>query len=245
MAPKKAAAAPAKKSAGSAPAHSSYQDMIKEAIISLKDIKGSSRQAIKKYVQANNNLASVSDAAFTTLFNKAIQRGTDTGVFARPKDPRSSGFDPSTFPSRTLLTSPLFTGTSGTVKLAGPTKAATAAGKPATKSATASKPAKAKTVKATTTKKAPAKKATAAKPATKKAPAKKTTTKTKANTGKARKASTDAPAVVDKAPVVLGKTKSGRVTKSKAPQPEKKAASKAKAPAKKAAPKKAAAAKKA
>jgi len=45
-----------------------------------------------------------------------------------------------------------------------------------------------------------------------------------------------APAVEDKAPVVLGKTKSGRVTKSKAP-----AAAKKSAPAKKAAPKKAAA----
>ena len=50
-----------------------------------------------------------------------------------------------------------------------------------------------------------------------------------------------APAVEEKAPVVLGKTKSGRVTKSKAPQPPKKAAApKRKAPAKRATPKKAA-----
>lgn len=48
-----------------------------------------------------------------------------------------------------------------------------------------------------------------------------------------------APAVEEKAPVVTGKTKSGRVTKSKAPAPvAKKAAPKKKAPAKKAAPKK-------
>lgn len=54
--------------------------------------------------------------------------------------------------------------------------------------------------------------------------------------------STQAPAVEDKPPVVLGKTKSGRVTKSKAPQDvAKKVAPKKprKAPAKKATPKKA------
>lgn len=56
--------------------------------------------------------------------------------------------------------------------------------------------------------------------------------------------SSQAPAVVEKAPVVLGKTKSGRVTKSKAPQPDKKPAAK-KATTKKAAPKKAATPKKA
>lgn len=47
-----------------------------------------------------------------------------------------------------------------------------------------------------------------------------------------------APAVEEKAPVVLGKTKSGRVTKSKAPQPVRKAVAPKKSAAKKAAPKK-------
>ena len=54
--------------------------------------------------------------------------------------------------------------------------------------------------------------------------------------------SPQAPAVEDKPPVVLGKTKSGRVTKSKAPVAEaKKIAPKKprKAPVKKATPKKA------
>ena len=55
--------------------------------------------------------------------------------------------------------------------------------------------------------------------------------------------SLQAPAVEDKPPVVIGKTKSGRVTKTKAPLPEaKKTAPKKagrKAPAKKATPKKA------
>ncbi|KAK0357559.1 hypothetical protein LTR91_004085 [Friedmanniomyces endolithicus] len=178
----------------------------------------SSRQALKKYVQANNNLSGVTDAQFSTQFNRALQRGSDAGAFARPKGP------------------------SGPVKLAAPTKA----GEPA-----APKPAatKAPKMKATTTgpakpiKKAPAKKTTT----TKKAPAKKATaTKTKAtkaNTGKARKTPAVAPAVEDKPSVVLGKTKSGRITKSAQPQAtatKKKAATstKRKAPAKRATPKK-------
>lgn len=48
-----------------------------------------------------------------------------------------------------------------------------------------------------------------------------------------------APAVEDKAPVVLGTTKSGRVTKSTAPQTAKNTAPKKKAAVKKATPKKA------
>lgn len=43
------------------------------------------RQAIKKYVLANNNLAGVSDNAFTAQFNKALQKGSDNGTFLRPK----------------------------------------------------------------------------------------------------------------------------------------------------------------
>ncbi len=45
----------------------------------------SSRQALKKYVQANNNLSGVTDAQFSTQFNRALQRGSDAGAFARPK----------------------------------------------------------------------------------------------------------------------------------------------------------------
>lgn len=44
-----------------------------------------SRQAIKKYVQANNNLSGVSDGVFTAQFNKALQKGSESGVFMRPK----------------------------------------------------------------------------------------------------------------------------------------------------------------
>lgn len=44
-----------------------------------------SRQAIKKYVLANNNLGGVSDAMLSSHFNKALARGTETGAFERPK----------------------------------------------------------------------------------------------------------------------------------------------------------------
>jgi hypothetical protein len=44
-----------------------------------------SRQAIKKYIQANHDLGGTTDAAFNTRLNKAIQAGTEAGVFDRPK----------------------------------------------------------------------------------------------------------------------------------------------------------------
>merc|ERR1711939_1093642 len=130
--------------------------MIKEAILALKERNGSSRQAIKKYVHANNKLNGISDKAFTTQLNRAIASGSEKGVFSRPKGP------------------------SGPVKLAQPSSktAAPAAKTTTTKSTTAKAPAKAKstTTKNTTTKKAaPAKKATATKA---------TTTKSTANTSK-------------------------------------------------------------
>jgi histone H1/5 len=45
-----------------------------------------SRQAIKKHLLANHpSVTNVSENAFTTQLNKALQRGTDSGVFLRPK----------------------------------------------------------------------------------------------------------------------------------------------------------------
>merc|ERR1712070_624473 len=191
MPPKKATTTTKK---AAAPAHASYQDMIKEAILALKERNGSSRQAIKKYVHANNKLDGISDKAFTTQLNRAIASGSEKGVFSRPKGP------------------------SGPVKLAQPSSktAAPAAKTTTTKSTTAKAPAKAKS---TTTKKAPAAKSTA-------------------NTSKVRKTPAAAPAVETKKAEALGKTKSGRVVKSSASQPEKKTAGAKKATTKKAAAKK-------
>ncbi|KAG0154426.1 hypothetical protein PDIDSM_1808 [Penicillium digitatum] len=164
MPPKKVTSA--SKKAAPAP-HTSYRDMIKDAIINLKERNGSSRQAIKKYVQSNNKINVTSQSVFDSQFNKAIKAGVEKNEFTQPKGP------------------------SGPLKLA--KKDAPATVKPPTKTAPK----------------------TAAKKA---APKKATTTKPKPNSGKARKTSTAAPAVVEQ-PKILGKTKSGRITKTTAPQP--------------------------
>ncbi|KAF7715637.1 Uncharacterized protein PECH_002478 [Penicillium ucsense] len=209
MPPKKATSATAapKKAA---PAHPSYRDMIKDAIVNLKERNGSSRQAIKKYVSSNNKINVASQATFDAQFNKAIKAGVEKGEFTQPKGP------------------------SGPVKLAKKEPAPKAAKKePAAKKATtAKKPAAAKA--AATTKKAAAPKKTAAKATsttkTTTAAAKKASTtkktaaaKPKANSGKARKTTTAAPAIVEQ-PKVVGTTKSGRVTKTTAKPAAKKRA---------------------
>nr|KMM66035.1 hypothetical protein, variant [Coccidioides posadasii RMSCC 3488] len=158
--------------------------------LQLKDRTGSSRQALKKYVRNNNNISYASQGAFDVQFNRALKAGVEKGEFLQPKGP------------------------SGPVKLA---KKETV--KPAAKPAKKPAAAKAATKKTTTTKKAAEKgekveKAEKPEKATKKAAPKKTAAaKTKANVAKQRKAPTAAPAVVD-APKVIGRTKSGRVTKS-------------------------------
>lgn len=190
MPPKKATSAAPKK--GGAPAHAPYRDMIKDAIVNLKERNGSSRQSIKKYVLANNNITVASPAAFDAQFNKAIKAGVEKGEFTQPKGP------------------------SGPVKLAKKEQPAKPAAKPAAKPTT------------TKTKKTPAKKAEkpekpekAEKPAKPKRAAnttkKSTAGRPKANTAKPRSRKTTttkaAPAIVEQ-PKVIGKTKSGRVTKS-------------------------------
>ncbi|OXV11967.1 hypothetical protein Egran_00272 [Elaphomyces granulatus] len=202
MAPKKAVAVISAPKKATSSSHASYRDMIKDAILNLKERNGSSRQSIKKYVQANNQISVASQAAFDAQFNKAIKAGVEKGEFTQPKGP------------------------SGPVKLA--KKEATK--KEVTKKVTT------KTKKATTKKPAPVvekiekiEKPAPAKPATKKTTGPKKVSKPKANTAKPRKANTTAPAVIDQ-PKVLGKTKSGRVTKTPAkPATPKKSASRKKA----------------
>merc|ERR1712036_98722 len=205
MAPKAAT----KKSAA-APQHGSYQDMIKVAIMTLKERNGSSRQAIKKYIKANNNLGNATDNAFTAHINKALKTGVDSGVFAQPK------------------------GASGPVKLAKPSAdkkpaAATKTAKPKTeKKETAAAPKKTTAAKKTA---APKKTTTAKKPAAKKAAAPKTASK-KTTKPKA------APAVSEEKPKALTKTKTGRVVKTSKPETAKAIAGGKKVSAKKATPKK-------
>jgi len=222
MPPKKSAAAakPASKIQGP-----TYEDMIKDAISNLKERKGSSRPSLKKYVKANNKTAD--GPTFDKLFNNALSRGVKKGIFEQPK------------------------GASGTVKLALKNKSTPAAekkpaaekpaAKPAAKKTTATKKVGApKKTTAATAKKAAAapKKAGAPKKAAAAAPKKAAAKKT------GPKKAAPAPAIENK-PVILGKTKTGRITKTtqKSAPPAAKTATKkkvTKVPAKsKATPKKA------
>ncbi|KAF3079785.1 hypothetical protein TWF569_008282 [Orbilia oligospora] len=65
--------------------HPSYKDMIKDAILQLKERNGSSRQALKKYVLSNNK--GIKESNFDTQFNAAIKRGVAAGDFIQPKGP--------------------------------------------------------------------------------------------------------------------------------------------------------------
>merc|ERR1712000_500729 len=141
----------AKKESGAAKpktsSHASYQDMIIDGIMNLKDRNGSSRQALKKYVRANNNIT-VSDNMFDALFNKSLKSGVEKGVFEQPKGP------------------------SGGTKLAKKKPAAATEKKPAAEKKAAPKKATA-AKKETTAKKPAAKKAAPKKAAPKKAAPKK------------------------------------------------------------------------
>jgi histone H1/5 len=215
MAPKAAATGTPKAAApkkASPPEHPPYKEMIKEALLALKDRNGSSRPGLKKYIKANYK--GTDGPQFDRLFNLALKKGEAAKDFSFPKGP------------------------SGTVKLVKkePAAKAPAAKKPAAKKEAAAK--KETTTKKPAAKKAAAKPKAAA--AEKPAKEKKAAAKPKANAKKTRKEPAAAPAVVEK-PTVLTKTKSGRVTKAPAPAakkaaPKKKAA--AAAPKKKATPKK-------
>ncbi|PYI14583.1 hypothetical protein BO99DRAFT_394457 [Aspergillus violaceofuscus CBS 115571] len=167
MPPKKATSTGATKKSGSS--HASYRDMIKDAILNLKERNGSSRQSVKKYVLANNKIAPASQAAFDSQFNKAIKAGVEKGEFTQPKGP------------------------SGPVKLAkkeAAPKPAKASAKTATKKTAAKKSEKAeKSDKAEKTEKAEKPKSTTKK-ATGTTTTKKSVGRPKANTAKPRKAST-------------------------------------------------------
>ncbi|GFF27025.1 histone H1 [Aspergillus udagawae] len=235
MPPKKASTGATKKAAAS---HASYRDMIKDAILNLKERNGSSRQSIKKYVLANNKIAFASQAAFDSQFNKAIKAGVEKGEFTQPKGKSLSAAHLHLSCSQIISINPerlaashwlrmflllnrntdasQLPGPSGPVKLAKKEPAAKPAAKKATTTPKAAAPKKAAAKKTEKAEK-PAAKATTKKAGT---TTKKATGRPKANTAKPRKASTAAPAVVDQ-PKVLSTTKSGRVTKTTAKPAEK------------------------
>ncbi|KAL4977263.1 hypothetical protein BDW66DRAFT_133219 [Aspergillus desertorum] len=135
MPPKKAPTTA--KKAASGPTHTSYRDMIKDAILNLKERNGSSRQSIKKYVLANNKLAPASQNAFDSQFNKAIKAGVEKGDFIQPKG--TSG--PVKLAKKQAPAKPVAKKPATTTKTAAPKKAVTKkadkAEKPKTKKTTA------------------------------------------------------------------------------------------------------------
>ena len=70
--PKKA---PAKKAAAK-PSHPTYQVMVQEAVKALKERKGASRQAIKKYIQSEYKLEAVKPLFFNQSLKKLTEAGT-------------------------------------------------------------------------------------------------------------------------------------------------------------------------
>ena len=159
----KKAAAKAKKPA----THPKYNEMIQSALASLKERKGSSRQAVLKYINANYKVGDNATSVNAHL-KMALKSGVKNGSIKQSKG----------------------TGASGSFKLGEVKKVAKKAAKPK-----AAKPKKAKTPtkKAKPAKKtAAAKKPAAKKPAAKKPAAKKAKTPKKA-AAKPKKAATKSP----------------------------------------------------
>jgi len=72
---------PAKsKKQASPPSHPKYEDMIRDAIVALKERKGSSRQAIKKYILNTYKLPDI--AVTNNRLKLAITKGVDKGIFS-------------------------------------------------------------------------------------------------------------------------------------------------------------------
>ena len=81
----KKAASPKKapvKKATAKPSHPTYQVMVQEAIKELKERRGASRQAIKKYIMATHNLPAVS----ATHFNGALAKLTESGTLEKSEN---------------------------------------------------------------------------------------------------------------------------------------------------------------
>lgn len=187
-----AAAAPAKKvskpkTKKAAPTHPVYKDMILAAIAALKDRKGSSRQAILKYILANYKGVGVEKQVNSRL-KLALVRMADAGDLKHVKGK----------------------GASGSFRAAEKAKAAPK------KKAVAKKP-KAKTPKKVAAKKPKAKKAPAAKkPAAKKAKSPKKVKKAKKAKKADKPAAAPVAVAAAKKPAAKKSSKKSKAKKSKA-----------------------------
>ena len=84
----KTAAKPAAKKAAKKPAeHPTFAVMIAAAIVELKERKGSSRQAIEKYIAANYKVG----PKYTGPLKQALKKGVEKGTFVQTKGVGASG----------------------------------------------------------------------------------------------------------------------------------------------------------
>ena len=159
-----------KKTATKKPAdHPTFAVMIAAAIAELKERKGSSRQAIEKYIAANYKVG----PKYTGPMKQALKKGVEKGTLVQTKG----------------------VGASGSFKIAKPEPEK----KPAVKKPAAKKTTTKKVTKKTPTKKAPAKKTSTKKPAAKKAATKKSPAKKTASPKKKAPAKKSAGKVTKKA----------------------------------------------
>merc|ERR1711963_1064978 len=163
--------------------HPPFKAMTKAALVALKESKGSSGQAILKYIMANYKLQSSDPKKVNSYLKAALLRGLKDGSLKNAKGK----------------------GVSGSFKLAEKPKAPKKAAKKTTKKA-ADKPKKAKSPKkksAAKPKKSPAKKAAAKKPKVAKKPA--AEKKPKAAKSPAKKAVAKKPKAAKKSPAKKAK----------------------------------------
>lgn len=64
----------------------SYKELITEGLVALKDRKGTSRIALKKYIKEHHAKIG-SSTSFDLHFNNAIKKGVESGEFEQPKGP--------------------------------------------------------------------------------------------------------------------------------------------------------------
>merc|ERR1712179_727141 len=72
------------------PLHPTYDVMVMEAIKTLKERKGSSRQAIIKYINSNYKISDKKPEALAVQVRLALKRETAKGNLTNPKGPNGS-----------------------------------------------------------------------------------------------------------------------------------------------------------
>uniref|UniRef100_A0AAF5CQ20 H15 domain-containing protein n=1 Tax=Strongyloides stercoralis TaxID=6248 RepID=A0AAF5CQ20_STRER len=73
------------------PSHPVYADMVKKAIIELKEKKGSSKPAILKYIMAHYNLGDKNVSSVNLYIKQALKKGISSGILKQTSGNGASG----------------------------------------------------------------------------------------------------------------------------------------------------------